>query len=249
MLRGVNRDPIFLEDEDRERFLGALQAAREASGCRVLAYCLMDNHVHLVLRTTTEPLGATVKRVGVRYAGWFNRKYGRAGHLFQDRFKSVPVEDDAHLITLLRYVWNNPVEAGMVRHPDHYLWSSRRIFGHPSRLVDGAELDRLLSDDPLAADSGRTVEPHEGSLPRGPAPRYSDSEALALLEQACGADRPERFVALDGQTQRRAVRDLRVRSVSFAQLARVTGLSPSTLKRLHVGRAGPGEEPSPGWTG
>ena len=82
MLRGVNRDAIFLEDADRERFLRALTLTREASGCRVLAYCLMTNHVHLVLRTGDEPLGAAVKRLCVRYAGWFNHKYGRVGHLF-----------------------------------------------------------------------------------------------------------------------------------------------------------------------
>ncbi len=97
MLRGVNRDVVFLEDEDRERFLFALRAARDASACKVLAFCLMDNHVHLVLRTGIEPIGSTVRRIGVRYAGWFNRKYDRVGHLFQDRFKSVPVDDDAHL--------------------------------------------------------------------------------------------------------------------------------------------------------
>lgn len=89
MLRGVNRDPIFLDDEDRTYFLRALKTVRDASGCRVLAYCLMDNHVHLVLRTGAEPLGAVVKRLGVRYVARFNRRYDRVGHLFQDRFKSV----------------------------------------------------------------------------------------------------------------------------------------------------------------
>lgn len=112
MLRGVNRDAIFLDDEDCSRFLHSLGQAKDASGCSVLAYCLMSNHAHLVLRTGDEPIGAVVKRLGVRYAGWFNRKYGRIGHLFQDRFRSLPVEDDAYFVTLLRYVWNNPLRPG-----------------------------------------------------------------------------------------------------------------------------------------
>ncbi len=95
MLRGVNRDAVFLEDEDREWFLHALAATKEASGSVVLAYCLMSNHVHLILRTPGEAIGKVLQRLGVRYAGWFNRKYGRVGHLFQDRFMSLPVEDDA----------------------------------------------------------------------------------------------------------------------------------------------------------
>ncbi len=91
--------------------------------------------MHLVLRTGDEPIGTVVKRLGVRYAGWFNRKYGRVGHLFQDRFASVPVEDDAYFLTLLRYVWNNPVEAGLATRADEYRWSSRRLLGEESDLA------------------------------------------------------------------------------------------------------------------
>lgn len=238
MLRGVNRDVIFLEDEDRERFLFALGAARDSSECKVLAYCLMDNHAHLVLRAGIEPIGCTVRRLGVRYAGWFNRKYDRVGHLFQDRFKSVPVDDDAHLVVLLRYVWNNPIEAGLAVHPGEYRWSSRRFFGGSSNLVDSDELDRLLPVDPLADRTGVVLTPWEDPGKRGPRARYSDEQAAGFLEQACGADRPESFLLLDAATQRLAIRTLRTRSVPFAQLAKLTGMSSTRLKRMQV--AGPG---------
>ncbi|MFT3861348.1 transposase [Micropruina sp.] len=132
MLRGVNRDVIFLEHDDYEGFLNALADTRAASGCKVLAYCLMPNHVHLVLRPAVESLSEVMKRLGVRYAGRFNRKYGRTGHVFQDRFRSLPVEDDAYLVTLLRYMWNNPVRAGLVDRMDEYRWSSRRLLGFDS---------------------------------------------------------------------------------------------------------------------
>ncbi len=237
MLRGVNRDPIFLDDEDRVRFLVALRTAKQVSACRVLAYCLMDNHVHLVLRTGTEPLGVVVKRLGVRYAAWFNRRYERVGHLFQDRFKSVAVETDPHLVSLLRYVWNNPVKAGLVEHPDEYRWSSRWRFGRPSLLVDADELDSLLTSDPLADDAGPDVPLWEGPRKRGRRPRYSEEQAAALLEQACGADGPEQFLKLAEGVQREAIRELRARSISFNQLAAVTGLSSTTLKRRHATRS------------
>lgn len=234
MLRGVNRDVIFLEDEDRERFMIALKAAKVASDCKVLAYCLMDNHVHLVLRSGIEPIGSTVRRLGVRYAGWFNRKYDRVGHLFQDRFKSVPVDDDAHLITLLRYVWNNPVEAGLVERPDEYYWSSRHFFGGSSSLIDNDELDRLVPDDPLDGRAGVVVPLWEDPRRRGPRARYSDEQAAVFLNRTCGADGPESFLTLDVDTQQRTIRALRMRSVPFAQLAKLTGLSSTTLKRMHV---------------
>jgi len=237
MLRGVNRDIIFLEDEDRERFLFALRAAKDASECKVLAYCLMDNHVHLVLRSGIEPIGSTVRRFGVRYAGWFNRKYDRVGHLFQDRFRSVPVDDDAHLITLLRYVWNNPVEAGLVEQPEEYHWSSRHFVGGPSNLIDTDELDRLVPDDPLAGRPGTVVPPWEAPGKRGPRARYSDEQAAGLLQQACGADGAESFRMMEAEIQQRVIRALRTRSVPFAQLAKLTGLSSTTVKRLHVAGA------------
>jgi len=153
MVRGVNRDAIFLEDEDYQRFLDALDQTREASGCVVLAYCLMSNHVHLVLRTPGEPISAVAKRLGVRYAGWFNRKYGRVGHVFQDRFRSLPVETDEYLVTLVRYVWNNPVEAGLVEDPREYPWSSRRFLVGGSSLVDVAALLRLVPSGAFESDA------------------------------------------------------------------------------------------------
>lgn len=233
MLRGVNRDSIFLEDEDFERFLAALARAKEASGCQVFAYCLMTNHVHLVVRALEEPIGLVVKRLGVRYSGWFNRKYGRVGHLFQDRFRSEPVEDDAYLVTLLRYVWNNPVEAGLVERPENYRWSSRRLLGQESALVDGHDLQTLLPVDALGGVAAPAYRP-ETATRKGRRPLHTDEESADLLRRTCGARCPEEFQLLEPGAQRGAVRDLRTRSVSAAQIARVTGLSTSRVRRMQV---------------
>ena len=235
MLRGVNRDAIFLEDADCARFLHSLAQARDASGCAVLAYCLMSNHVHLVLRTGDEPIGNVVKRLGVRYAGWFNRKYGRVGHLFQDRFRSVAVEDDGYFVTLLRYVWNNPVEAGLVELPEAYQWSSRQLLGRESPLVDEKQLRKLLPGDPLAwVAAAQPVRPSDQTAALGRRPRHTDEEAAELLRRVCGVSSPEEYRKLDATTQRRVIRELRTRSVAYAQIAKVTGLSSTSVKRLHI---------------
>ncbi len=233
MMRGVNRDAIFLEEEDGDRFLLALDQTRELSGCRVLAYCLMPNHVHLVLRIADEPIGAVIKRLGVRYAGWFNRKYGRVGHLFQDRFRSEPVEDDAYFVSVIRYVWDNPVEAGLAPSAEKYRWSSRRFLGRPS-LVDEAELRRLMPPGAMdQAASVRTVSSIEDSKTHR-LPRYTEDEVGLMLAHACGARSAEDFRYLSLHAQRRAICELRTRSVSYAQIARATGLSNSRVRRVHI---------------
>ncbi len=243
MLRGVNRDAIFLEDEDRERFLHALTQAKAASGCLVLAYCLMTNHVHLVLRTTAEPIGKVVKRLGVRYAGWFNHKYGRVGHLFQDRFKSRPVETDDYLVKLIRYVWDNPVEAGLVERAEEYRWSSRRLLAQPTGLVDEEELRRLLGDAVLAHMAELPPALPDDPMPdENRRPQRTDERAAELLQLTTGAATPPEFGALSLAAQHRGIRELRMRSVSYEQISRITGLSASAVKRMQVTRPHPSRE-------
>ena len=95
MLRGIDRQGIFLDDEDDLRFLSVIRQCHELSGFRLFAYCLMGNHVHMLLQTEREPIDLVMKRIGPRYSVWFNSKYGRVGHLFQDRYKSEAIHDDS----------------------------------------------------------------------------------------------------------------------------------------------------------
>ncbi len=235
MVRGVNRDAIFLEDEDFERFLHALALTKEASGCSILAYCLMTNHVHLVIRTGPEPIGTVMKRLGVRYASWFNRKYGRVGHVFQDRFRSLPVEDDEYFVALLRYVWRNPVEAGLAGRPEDYRWSSRRLLGRFSHLIDGDELQQLLPVGALV-ESVETAPSLvlEVERPPGRARRHSREDVDRLIRRICGVNGQEEFHDLPAATRRRTINELRTRCVPYAQIALATGMSTSSVRRLHI---------------
>ena len=116
MLRGINRQDIFEETEDYVRMLSCLhqmleqyddQGNRLPPLCTFYAYCLMSNHVHLLLKVNQEDIGSTIKHLAVMYAIYYNQKYSRSGHVFQDRFKSEPVNDMAYFVTLLRYIHQN----------------------------------------------------------------------------------------------------------------------------------------------
>ena len=104
MMRGINRQSIFSDDEDNEKFLTTLSDCKELCGFELYGYCLMGNHVHLLLKEADEDIGQIVKRISSRYVIWFNRKYMRSGHLFQERFKSEAINNDKYFVTILRYI-------------------------------------------------------------------------------------------------------------------------------------------------
>ena len=104
MLRGIDRQLIFEDTEDYLRFLNIVQECREICGFQLFAYCLMGNHVHLLLKVRNDDLETVFKRIGGRYVYYYNVKYQRIGHLFQDRFRSEPVDDDAYFLSVLRYI-------------------------------------------------------------------------------------------------------------------------------------------------
>jgi REP element-mobilizing transposase RayT len=124
--RGNARQPIYLADEDRRLFLAVLAQVVERCAWRCHAYCLMDNHYHLLIETPRGNLSVGMRHVNGIYTQRFNRRHGRVGHLFQGRFKAILVERESYLLELCRYVVLNPVRAGVVKRPESYSWSSYR---------------------------------------------------------------------------------------------------------------------------
>jgi len=124
IVRGIGQQNIFHQEDDFQRYLETTKKISLESGVSVLGYCLMTNHVHLLLREDDGDISVYMKRLGISYAYWYNRKYERIGHVFQDRFKSECVEDDAYLLTVIRYIHENPVKASIISKPEEYEWSS-----------------------------------------------------------------------------------------------------------------------------
>ncbi len=114
---------IFKCDGDRMKFLNCLINAMESGEFVIYAYCLMDNHVHLLVKEG-EDFGISIKRIGSSYVMWYNHKYARSGPLFNGRYKSIPVETERYFITVLRYIHQNPLKAGLVARLQDYPWSS-----------------------------------------------------------------------------------------------------------------------------
>ncbi|MEW6183092.1 MAG: transposase [Bacillota bacterium] len=147
MLRGNNRKDVFIDDEDKARIVAVISEKQGADRFTVYAYCVMDNHLHLVLREGKDLLSKTLKRIGTSYAYYFNKKYKRVGHVFQDRYRSESVEDDAYLLGVIRYVHLNPEKAG-IGSAETYPWSSyHEYFKENASLVAADEILSMFSDN------------------------------------------------------------------------------------------------------
>ncbi len=128
ILRGNQRQPIFYSDDERERFCQLLAEGVERYDHHVVAYCLMTNHIHLAVRAGEVPLSSIFHNLAFRYTRYFNAKHDTCGHLFQGRYKSIPVQSEGHMRALLCYIHLNPVRAKMVEAPQDYKWCSYRAF-------------------------------------------------------------------------------------------------------------------------
>ncbi|EOC99381.1 Protein of unknown function DUF1568 [Caldisalinibacter kiritimatiensis] len=124
MTRGNEKKDIFIDDYDRERYLGILLKTKDKMKFDIYAYCLMNNHVHLLIKEYDENLSEVMHSLNMNYARFFNNKYDRVGHLFQGRYKSEIIDTLNYLLTVTRYIHNNPVKAKVVKRPNQYKWSS-----------------------------------------------------------------------------------------------------------------------------
>lgn len=147
--RGNARQDIFLDDEDRQQFLAVLSRVVSRFHLLLHAYCLMDNHFHLVVETPEGNLSKAMRQLNGVYTQGFNRRHKRIGHVLQGRFKAIIVDRDSYLLELCRYVVLNPVRAKNTRKADTYLWSSYRA------TAGLAPRPPFLTTDWLLAQFGR----------------------------------------------------------------------------------------------
>jgi putative transposase len=143
--RGNAKQPIYFDDADREAYLRILGLVIKKRRWRCLAYCLMENHVHLVLETPEANLAAGMQSLHGVYAQTFNERHDRVGHLFQGRYGSVRITTDSQLWTTVRYIALNPVAARLCTRPAEWKWSSYCAFGAgmPTWLDHGRLLELL----------------------------------------------------------------------------------------------------------
>ena len=192
IVRGIERRDIFADDADREHFLAKLSSLLIKSGTKCFAWALMSNHFHLLLMPTAVTLAETMRRVLTSYAVYFNLKYQRAGHLFQNRYKSIVCEDEPYFLELVRYIHLNPLRAGMVgdlEALERYRWSGHAVLlGRATMEVQ--ETNAVLSR--FGKSRARAQRGYRQFVADGVATGHRDDligGGLKRSLQSCGASR------------------------------------------------------------
>lgn len=233
MLRGINREVIFQETEDYERFLGILRRYRSICGFEVFAWCLMDNHVHLLIRADQEPLPLVIKRVGCSYVYWYNKKFDRAGHLFQDRYRSEAVDTEEYFLTVLRYILQNPIKAGMETRMGAYRFSSYDAYaGHPDGLTETGFAEGFFDSRARLMNFLTTLSDEKAMDAAPRRAQVSDARVSEMLHEMLSRAGNAAFRDMEMARKRDCVRQMHRRGASVRQIAAATGLPKSNVARM-----------------
>ena len=230
MIRGIDRQLIFNDDEDCERMLQILADVKDVSGCEIYAYCLMSNHGHFLIKAVKENAAQIFKRIGVKYVYWYNVKYNRVGHLFQDRFLSEPVNDDKYLLSVLRYIHQNPVKADICTEVSDYKWSSYREYTGKSSIIDTEFVYGLISRNEFP-EFNKSEETGQYLEYKKPAYRINDERAKELIGEISQCGSFEEFTQMGLTDKRVFLKSFKKAGMSIGQISRLTGISRGIIER------------------
>lgn len=235
MVRGINRQDIFLDDKDRKTFLDKLNNAKERSNCRIYAYCLMSNHVHLLIAEEDETISQMMKRLGSSYVYWYNKRYERVGHLFQDRFRSEPINNESYLLTAIRYIHQNPVKAMIVSDCENYVWSSYRDYIKADKSIKGLTDTELCLE--LVGGIKQFAEFHkeqssDSLIDVEYVEKASDTHAEHMIQQIMECNTNSEVLKMSIAERNEVIRKLKaLPGVSNRQIAHITGINRNIIQR------------------
>jgi hypothetical protein len=200
----------------------------------------MTNHVHLLLRENDGDISVFMKRLGVRYAYWYNWKYERNGHVFQDRFKSECVEDDVYLLTVIRYIHLNPVKASLVSKPEEYEWSSCAAYYNADRNI-GTFPDTELILSIVQEEKKEAIEElrkfteednEDRCLDCNETKRISENEAYEIIKKIMNGKPVTVLPTMDQNTRNEILNSLKSEGISLRQMSRITGLPFHIVRKV-----------------
>lgn len=226
VVRGVNRQLIFECDNDFRKFISELEDNVETAGATLYAYCLMENHVHILLKEGEETISEMMRRIEISYVKYFNKKYERVGPLYQGRFCSRPVENDGDFERVLKYIELNPAKAGLAKggYGYQWLWTFRM-----KDNVRGTRDDAAVDYDFSASEEAEFEMEHWAANGEK---LLNDFDALKLMEKVTGYGEAGIIQTLSIPMRDKAVKALLSAKLSPTQISRITGVNRTMIYRI-----------------
>lgn len=231
ILRGNNKQNLFNDDSDRKFFIARLRRYSMELKITVHAYCLMNNHVHILVGDASENISLLVQKITNSYVFYFNRKYDRCGHLFQGRFKSEPISDEVHFKTVYRYILQNTEKAGFAK-LDQYKWNSfwalKKCCGNSFVNVDYIRnmfsSDEMMMEFIFQRELTKCMEYENRFV-------LSDDRAIGLIKKLFRISSPYKLERLELEDQILKCKIMKKHGLSMSQIGRITGISRLIIRK------------------
>ena len=225
ILRGNNKQNIFFNDADRLFMLNRIKKYAEQTEIELYAFCLMDNHIHLLLGKANPNLSKFVQKLATSYAMYFNRKYEHAGHLFQGRFKSEPVDSDEYFKTVFRYILQNPCKANICD-VFQYKWSSiNLLFNKSEELPLNREYVISFFQNEVVLKKYLQANTSDVCMEYENVPKISDSFCINMIKEKFRIDYPAQIKTYNNGDMQKALQYLKKYGINVTQISRITGIS------------------------
>lgn len=225
--RGVAKQIIFEDRKDYIYYLNLLKRFSQETNVAICTFCLMENHVHLIVYDKKHHISQFMQLLGMTYSGYFNRKYERSGHLFSSRFQSVPIETEEYMLTAFRYVLNNPRGANICP-ASKYPWSSYRSYGHPESFVDTSVFQELLGS---WDEYEKFIAAKYEDCPELEDIIHDDEWAKSVIRDVLNIQSGTELQKYDWKNRNQALRLLKENGLSIRQIERLTGINRNTVQR------------------
>lgn len=233
VLRGVNKKQVFYDDQDCMKYISLLKRYKKECGYKIFAYCLMGNHLHLLIQEGEVSLGNIFKRIGPAFSYWYHKKYKSCGHIFQGRFLSEPVDSQEYFQTVLRYILRNPVKAKLCATIIDYKYSNARaLLCNLPTFTDTKVLFTYIGQNQLRellsiTNDDNCLELNE-TIPTG----VTDETAIELILQEFGTLSPN--VGSINSEERKvfttSIKKLKEKELGIRQLSRLTGIPRAVIR-------------------
>ena len=226
-MRGVGKQILFEEDGDYRFFLNRMRRFSDETGVAVCTYCLMENHVHLLLRDREGGMANYMKKLAGSYARFFNEKYERVGHLFQERYKSEIVDSEAYFCTVVRYILRNPEKAGICL-TQAYRWSSftesrQNEFVDMDMICDLFDSRRSFEEFVLTENADNCLEFER---------RPGDQRAMEIIRKELKVESGTAIQSYSVAERNEAIRKLLSKGISMRRIERLTGVGRGIIQRV-----------------